>query len=198
MIYDTLLLLNLPSADKRRFIEEEKKRVKDRLLNKINKKDNKYREEQEDLAQQWQKEIEQWENQHMGNYRRIYPTVETSKYDQYFTQSGTLYSETAASKARLEQAKAQIIELQKKQETGHPSTTTTTKTTKLSNTNNSTGHPSNEIRGESPTRKPLPSVKSSRSSTFNRTPLKRLTTVKMRKILVFFRFSFCHPFSFVY
>ena len=41
-----------------RFIEEEKKRVKDRLLNKVNKKDNKYREEQEDLAQQWQKEIE--------------------------------------------------------------------------------------------------------------------------------------------
>lgn len=100
------MLLNLPAADKRRFIEEEKKRAKERLFCKTNKKDGKYREEQEDLAQQWQREIEQWENQHLGNYRRIYPTPETiPKYEQFFTQSGTLYSETAASKARIEQAK---------------------------------------------------------------------------------------------
>lgn len=105
LIYDTLLLLNLPAADKRRFIEEEKKRAKERLFQKNNKKDNKYREEQEDLAQQWQKEIEKWESQHMGNYRRIYPGPDTEKYDRFYTQSGTLYSETAASKARLEQAK---------------------------------------------------------------------------------------------
>ena len=106
LIYDTLLLLNLPSADKRRFVEEEKKRAKERLLYKSNKKDSKYREEQEDLAQQWQKEIEAWEDQHLGNYRRIYPGPDTAtKYDQYFTQSATLYSETAASKARMEQAK---------------------------------------------------------------------------------------------
>ncbi|CAF5168950.1 unnamed protein product, partial [Rotaria sp. Silwood1] len=32
LIYDTLLLLNMPAADKRRFLEEDKKRVKDRLL----------------------------------------------------------------------------------------------------------------------------------------------------------------------
>jgi tubulin polyglutamylase TTLL6/13 len=96
----------MPAADKRRFVEEEKKRVKERLFQKANKKDNKFREEQEDLAQQWQKEIEEWENQHMGNYRRIYPLPNvTEKYEQFFTQSGTLYSETAASKARIEQAK---------------------------------------------------------------------------------------------
>jgi tubulin polyglutamylase TTLL6/13 len=106
LIYDTLLLLNMPAADKRRFIEEDKKRVKDRLFQRTNKKDNKFREEQEDLAQQWQKEIEKWEDQHMGNYRRIYPIPEiTEKYEKLFTQSGTLYSETAASKARIEQAK---------------------------------------------------------------------------------------------
>ena len=106
LIYDTLLLLNLPAADKRRFIEEDKKRVKDRLLNKVNKKDNKYREEQEDLAQQWQKEVTVWEDEHIGNYRRIYPGRDTAeKYDQFLVQSGTLYSETAASKARIEQAK---------------------------------------------------------------------------------------------
>jgi len=106
LIYDTLLLLNMPAADKRRFIEEDKKRVKERLFQRANKKDSKFREEQEDLAQQWQKEIEKWEDQHMGNYRRIYPIPDiTEKYDKLFTQSGTLYSETAASKARIEQAK---------------------------------------------------------------------------------------------
>lgn len=36
---------------------------------------------------------------------------------------------------------------------------------------------SKEVPGESPTRRPLPSVKPSRSSSFNRTPLKRLTAV---------------------
>ena len=96
----------MPAADKRRFLEEERKRVKDRLFSKLNKKDNKFREEQEDLAQQWQIEIEKWEDQHMGNYRRIYPTNDTTRnYEKFFTQSGTLYSETLASKARIEQAK---------------------------------------------------------------------------------------------
>ncbi|CAF3454060.1 unnamed protein product [Rotaria sp. Silwood1] len=169
LIYDTLLLLNMPAADKRRFIEEEKKRAKERLFHKINKKDSKYREEQEDLAQQWQKEIEKWEDQHIGNYRRIYPGPDTAqKYDKFYTQSGTLYSETAASKARLEQAKAQIDELQRKQD-------------KLNAFKNrkvysgASNHSSREVFGESPTRRPLGTVKSSRSSSFNRTPLKRLT-----------------------
>ena len=63
------------------------------------------REELEDIQQQWLQQIEKWENKHMGNYRRIYPDAESSKYDKYFNNSGTLFSETAASKARLEQAK---------------------------------------------------------------------------------------------
>ena len=106
LVYDTLLLLNMPAADKRRFVEEEKKRAKERLFQKINKKDSKYREEQEDLAQKWQKEIEKWEDQHMGNFRRIYPGPDTARnYDKFYTQCGTLYSETVASKARLEQAR---------------------------------------------------------------------------------------------
>lgn len=96
----------MPAADKRRFLEEEKKRVKERLFQRVNKKDSKFREEQEDLAQQWQLEIGKWEDQHIGNYRRIYPKPDIiEKYEKLFTQSGTLYSETAASKARIEQAK---------------------------------------------------------------------------------------------
>ncbi|CAF1176351.1 unnamed protein product [Adineta steineri] len=169
LIYDTILLLNMPAADKRRFIEEEKRRVKERLFQKINKKDSKFREEQEDLAQQWQKEIESWENEHMGNYRRIYPIPdETEKYDLFFLQASTLYSETAASKARSEVAKAQIDEIQKKQD-------------KFNLLKNSKLGPSpsmnnlKEAYGESPLKRSLPIVKSSRSSSFNRIQLKRLT-----------------------
>jgi tubulin polyglutamylase TTLL6/13 len=180
--------LNLPAADKRRFVEEDKKRAKERLFHKINKKDNKYREEQEDLAQQWQKEIEKWEDQHMANYRRIYPGPDTAKYDKFYTQSGTLYSETAASKARLEQAKyiqlflfknqltflfrihrAQIDELQKKQD----------KLNAFKNRKLYSGVGNNnprEMGGESPTRRPLPTIRSIRNSSMTR-PIKRLTAV---------------------
>jgi len=123
----------------------------------------------------------------MGNYRRIYPGVDTAeKYDKFYIQSGTLYSETAASKARLEQSKyieifnkkelfhlfhrAQIDELQRKQD-------------KLNAFKNRKLNPgtsninSKEVTGESPTRKPLSTVKISRSSSINRPPLKRLTAV---------------------
>ncbi|CAF0755345.1 unnamed protein product [Didymodactylos carnosus] len=163
LIFDTLLLLNMPAADKRKFLEEEKRKAKDRLFHKAaGKKDSKFREEQEDLAQQWQKEIEKWEDTHSGNYRRIYPGPTTDRYEKFFTQSGTLYSETAASKARLEQARAQIDELQRNQD-------------KINAFKNKKTNNSRELCGESPTRRPLASLKSSRSSSFNRTPLKRLT-----------------------
>lgn len=41
----------------------------------------------------------------MGNFRRIYPTADSEKYDRFFNTTGTLFSETAASRARIEQAK---------------------------------------------------------------------------------------------
>lgn len=65
----------------------------------------KNREELEDIQQEWLKQIEKWEDKHMGNFRRIYPGPNTQKYDKFYNSSGTLFSETAASRARLEQAK---------------------------------------------------------------------------------------------
>ncbi|UJR08124.1 hypothetical protein I4U23_012400 [Adineta vaga] len=169
LIYDTILLLNMPAADKRRFVEEEKRRVRERLFQKSNKKDNKFREEQEDLAQQWQKEIEKWEDEHMGNYRRIYPLPEVMEiYEKYFLQAGTLYSETVASKARSELAKAQIDELQKKQD----------KLNFIKNNKPALNASINNVKeayGESPGKRILPVVRSSRSLSINRIQFKRLT-----------------------
>jgi tubulin polyglutamylase TTLL6/13 len=116
------MLLNIGVSDKRRCIDEERKRVRERLFLRQGRRETKFvyyvtyflnmivyilhnREELEDIQQQWLIYIEKWENKHMGNYRRIYPGPDTEKYDKYFNNSGTLFSETAASKARLEQAK---------------------------------------------------------------------------------------------
>lgn len=63
------------------------------------------REELDDIQQEWLKTIEKWEDKHMGNFRRIYPAAGTEKYDKFYNNTGTLFSETAASRARLEQAK---------------------------------------------------------------------------------------------
>jgi tubulin polyglutamylase TTLL6/13 len=63
------------------------------------------REELDEVLQEWLKHIEKWEDKHMGNFRRIYPGKDTEKYDKFFNTTGTLFSETAASRARIEQAK---------------------------------------------------------------------------------------------
>ena len=63
------------------------------------------REDFEDLQREWLKQAEKWEEKHMGNYRRIYPAPGCEKYDRFYNTTGTLFSETAASRARLEQAK---------------------------------------------------------------------------------------------
>ena len=63
------------------------------------------REELDEVLQEWLKHIEKWENKHMGNFRRVYPGPDCEKYDKFFNNTGSLFSETAASRARIEQAK---------------------------------------------------------------------------------------------
>ncbi len=63
------------------------------------------REELDEVLAEWLKVIEKWEDAHMGNYRRVYPAPGYEKYDKFYNNTGTLFSETAASRARIEQAK---------------------------------------------------------------------------------------------
>jgi len=45
----------------------------------------------------------QWEEDHMGNFRRIYPCSGENKYELFFTQSTlSVFQDTIASKAREE------------------------------------------------------------------------------------------------
>lgn len=63
------------------------------------------REELEAAQSLFIKQLEKYENDHMGNFRRIYPLPGSEKYDKYFHSSGTLFQETAAFKARQEVAR---------------------------------------------------------------------------------------------
>ena len=57
-----------------------------------------------------------YEDEHLGNYRRIYPKDGYEKYDKFFQHSGSLFQETAAFKARSECARQQREEILRKQE----------------------------------------------------------------------------------
>lgn len=52
-------------------------------------------------------EQEKWENENMGNYRRIYP-CDNDKYKIFFKQNGnSMFQDTSASRAREEASKIQ-------------------------------------------------------------------------------------------
>ncbi|XP_013405921.1 tubulin polyglutamylase TTLL13P-like [Lingula anatina] len=116
LIYDSLNLINCGAVDKRKCIEEERRRIKERLFQRQGyKKESK--EELEQAQQEWLESLTKYEDQHLGNFRRIYPAHGTDKYDKYFQHSaGSLFQETAAFKARSECARQQREEILRKKE----------------------------------------------------------------------------------
>lgn len=114
LVWDTLNLVNFGACDRRKCIEEEKRRIKERLLGRGAKKETK---EELELAQaQYLETLERYENGHLGNFRRIYPAPGWEKYDKFFHSSGTLFQETAAFKARSELARQQRDDIARKKE----------------------------------------------------------------------------------
>jgi len=63
------------------------------------------REDQDREAQKWIEDQTKYEDAHLGNFRRIYPSEGSEKYDKFFHSSGSLYQETASFKARSECAR---------------------------------------------------------------------------------------------
>lgn len=64
-----------------------------------------FREELEIAQAQYIEVLERYENNHLGNFRRIYPNPGYEKYEKFFHSSGSLFQETAAFKARSEMAR---------------------------------------------------------------------------------------------
>ncbi|CAE1276358.1 TTLL6_13 [Acanthosepion pharaonis] len=113
LVGDSLALVNFGAADRRKCTEEERKKVKDRLLGRTTKKESK--EEQEVALAEYLKYLENYEDKHIGNFRRIYPSPSAERYDKFFQSSGSLFQETVAFKARTELARQQREDLMKKQ-----------------------------------------------------------------------------------
>ncbi|CAK9819833.1 Tubulin polyglutamylase ttll6 [Anthophora plagiata] len=114
LLTNTFEMLNMQQCDKKKIIEEDRRRVRDRLLQGINSKDGstndsticmtKHDKPEEDYLQKQFK----WEDEHMGNFRRIYPCAESEKYEQFFRQTSiSVYQDTAASRAREEASRIQ-------------------------------------------------------------------------------------------
>ncbi|XP_050464837.1 tubulin polyglutamylase TTLL13-like isoform X1 [Cataglyphis hispanica] len=109
LLMDTFDILNLQQFDKKKIIEEDKKRIRERLLQGINGKDfsqtndttastKSVKNENDYLQRQFQ-----WEDDHMGNFRRIYPCLNEDKYQSFFSQNPlSVFQDTVASRAREE------------------------------------------------------------------------------------------------
>ncbi|XP_074822801.1 tubulin polyglutamylase TTLL13 isoform X1 [Natator depressus] len=116
LLCDAINLINLRACDKRKVLEEDKRRVKERLFQAHQPPREARREQLENSQAAWLAQAEKYENTHLGGYRRIYPALETDKYEPFFKHSGSLFQETVASKAREECARQQLEEIRLKQE----------------------------------------------------------------------------------
>ncbi|XP_063719808.1 tubulin polyglutamylase ttll6-like isoform X2 [Symsagittifera roscoffensis] len=120
LVLDTLGLLNFSASDRKRCQEEERRRVQDRLL-KTKSRDSR-KQELDELLETTTQQMVKYELEHSSGYYRIYPPLpdsglQESKYLKFFEHSGTLFSETVASKARGEAARQLREDLKSKVDT---------------------------------------------------------------------------------
>jgi len=110
LLTDTFNLLHLRSIDKKKCLEEDKRRIKERLINKPKSRETK-QEEIKQVHAEYLLKLEKYEDENMGGFRRIYPPLKgvENKYAKYFNNSSSLFQTTAAQKAR-EQASRQLRE----------------------------------------------------------------------------------------
>ncbi|XP_060804535.1 tubulin polyglutamylase TTLL13 [Amyelois transitella] len=110
LLTDTFTMLNIWQCDKKRVLDEDRKRIRDRLLQTNKFAEFTPTEEKEPEKSPWQMQI-QWEETHLGNFRRVYPVGE--QYASLFQQpSGSLYTGTASSRARGDCTRLQREEFQ--------------------------------------------------------------------------------------
>ncbi|XP_061451873.1 tubulin polyglutamylase TTLL13 isoform X2 [Rhineura floridana] len=116
LLCDAINLANLRACDKKKVLEEDKRRVKERLLQVHQPPREARREQMQSSQAAWLAQAEKYENSHLGGYRRIFPLRGTEKYLPFFKHSGSLFQETVASKAREECARQQLEEIRQKRE----------------------------------------------------------------------------------
>uniref|UniRef100_A0A8D0EAA0 Tubulin tyrosine ligase like 13 n=1 Tax=Salvator merianae TaxID=96440 RepID=A0A8D0EAA0_SALMN len=113
LLCDAINLINLHACDKKKVLEEDKRRRKGSsayrsLLGRTFRMSFSAAMESSQAA--WLAQAEKYENSHLGGYRRIFPSRGTEKYTPFFKHSGSLFQETVASKAREECARYEAVQ----------------------------------------------------------------------------------------
>ncbi|XP_030663859.1 tubulin polyglutamylase TTLL6 isoform X2 [Nomascus leucogenys] len=113
LLYDTLVLINLESCDKKKVLEEERQRGQ--FLQQCCSREMRIEEAKGFQAVQLKK-TETYEKENCGGFRLIYPSLNSEKYEKFFQDNNSLFQNTVASRAREEYARQLIQELRLKQE----------------------------------------------------------------------------------
>lgn len=113
LLYDTLVLINLGSCDKKKVLEEERQRG--RFLQQCRSRETRIEEVKGFQALRLEK-TEKYEEGNCGGFRLIYPRLNSEKYEKFFQDNNSLFQNTIASRARELYARQLIQELRLKQE----------------------------------------------------------------------------------
>nr|XP_034797406.2 tubulin polyglutamylase TTLL6 isoform X4 [Pan paniscus] len=113
LLYDTLVLINLESCDKKKVLEEERQRGQ--FLQQCCSGEMRIEEAKGFRAVQLKK-TETYEKENCGGFRLIYPSLNSEKYEKFFQDNNSLFQNTVASRAREEYARQLIQELRLKRE----------------------------------------------------------------------------------
>ncbi|KAB0367156.1 hypothetical protein FD755_020480 [Muntiacus reevesi] len=113
LLYDTLVLINLRSCDKKKVLEEERQRGQ--FLQQCRSRETRKEEVKGFQAVRVEK-TEKYEKENCGGFRLIYPSVNSEKYEKFFQDNNSLFQNTVTSRAREVYARRLIQELRLKQE----------------------------------------------------------------------------------
>ncbi|XP_051894691.1 tubulin polyglutamylase ttll6 [Pristis pectinata] len=115
LLYDTLCMINLAACDRRKVMEEERRRTNERLLHIYRSREDRADETRSNPAA-WVQQMEKYKDENMGNFKRIYPSATSEKYEKFLKCKHSLFQETVASKAREECARQMRQEIRQRQE----------------------------------------------------------------------------------
>ncbi|XP_077355801.1 tubulin polyglutamylase ttll6-like [Festucalex cinctus] len=89
LLYDTMVLINLAPFDRCRMIKEEKRKVEERMKQNVRIEERLENEHQRRAIMV--EEMESYEDEHLGGFKRIYPSEGNEKYDKYLKVEDRLY-----------------------------------------------------------------------------------------------------------
>ncbi|CAH8550204.1 unnamed protein product [Heterobilharzia americana] len=114
MLWDAIQLAHITAISKKKCCDEERRRIRNRLLHKSGDKQHRYSIEKD--MERYQAISEKYESTHLGNFRLIYPSSDMEKYSPFLNPTSTFYQETVTYKVRSECARQLREEIRLKHE----------------------------------------------------------------------------------